>query len=152
METKIKVLLVEDNAADVRLIQESLAEGDLGVELHAVEDGLEAMNFLLKRGKYAKVFEPDMILLDLTLPIMDGRELLAKIKSNAGLRQIPVVVLTSSEAKADIENCYNLRANCYTNKPIDAERFATIVRTLEDFNCVEDFWFTIMQDPVCTTQ
>ncbi len=137
----ITILLVEDNPGDVRLTQEALKDGKLAVNLRVVQNGVEAMAFLRREGEYADVPRPDLIFLDLNLPKKDGREVLAEIKSNDGLKNIPVVVLTSSEADTDIAKCYNLHANCYITKPVDMEQFATVVQT------VENFWFTIVKLP-----
>ncbi len=137
----ITILLVEDNPGDVRLTQEALKDGKLAVNLRVVQNGVEAMAFLRREGEYADVPRPDLIFLDLNLPKKDGREVLAEIKSNDGLKNIPVVVLTSSEADTDIAKCYNLHANCYITKPVDMEQFATVVQT------IENFWFTIVKLP-----
>lgn len=137
----ITILLVEDNPGDVRLTKEALKDGKLAVNLHVVQNGVEAMVFLRREGEYADAPRPDLIFLDLNLPKKDGREVLAEIKSNDGLKNIPVVVLTSSEADTDIAKCYNLHANCYITKPVDMEQFATVVQT------VENFWFTIVKLP-----
>lgn len=137
----ITILLVEDNPGDVRLTREALKDGKLAVNLHVAQNGVEAMAFLRREGEYADAPRPDLIFLDLNLPKKDGREVLAEIKSNDGLKNIPVVVLTSSEADTDIAKCYNLHANCYITKPVDMEQFATVVQT------VENFWFTIVKLP-----
>ncbi|HEW78774.1 MAG TPA: response regulator [Phycisphaerales bacterium] len=137
----ITILLVEDNPGDVRLTREALKDGKLAVNLRVVQNGVEAMAFLRREGEYADAPRPDLMFLDLNLPKKDGREVLAEIKSNDGLKNIPVVVLTSSEADTDIAKCYNLHANCYITKPVDMEQFATVVQT------VENFWFTIVKLP-----
>jgi chemotaxis family two-component system response regulator Rcp1 len=137
----IDILLVEDNPGDVRLTREALKEGKVINSLHVVEDGIEALAFLRHEGQYAKSVHPDIILLDLNLPRMDGRELLAKIKTDPSLRRIPVAILTTSKADEDIIKSYDLHANCYIVKPVDMERFIAVVKS------IEDFWFTIVKLP-----
>lgn len=137
----IEILLVEDNPGDARLAQEALRESKLRNNLYIAEDGIEAMNFLKKEGKYHGVPKPDLILLDLNLPRMDGREVLKSIKSDEDLKRIPVVILTMSSAEEDILKSYNLFANCYITKPIDLEQFIKVVRS------IEDFWLTIVKLP-----
>jgi len=137
----VEILLVEDNPGDVRLAMEALREGKVRNNLHVVTDGLEAMAFLLREGKYALSPRPDLILLDLNLPKKDGREVLAEIKANERLRRIPVVVLTTSKAEQDILKTYDLHANCYITKPVDLEQFIAVVKS------VEDFWLTIVKLP-----
>ena len=137
----IDILLVEDNPGDVRLTREALKEGKVLNTLHVVGDGIEALEFLRHKGLYAKVPHPDIILLDLNLPRMDGRELLAVIKSDLDLRRIPVVILTTSKAEEDIIKSYDLHANCYITKPVDLDQFITVVKS------VEEFWFTIVKLP-----
>jgi len=137
----IEILLVEDNPGDVDLAREGLEESKLRNTLHVVEDGEEAMAFLLREGEYADAPCPDVILLDLNLPRMDGREVLAEIKLNQDLRHIPVIVLTSSQIEEDIMKSYQLHANCYISKPIMFAEFVKVVRA------VEDFWFTIVTLP-----
>jgi len=139
--TVIDILLVEDNPGDVRLTREALKEGKVTNTLHVVQDGVEALEFLRHEGAYAKAAHPDIILLDLNLPRMDGRELLAKIKADPSLRRIPVVILTTSKAEEDIIKSYDLHANCYITKPVDMERFITVVKS------IEDFWFTVVKLP-----
>jgi chemotaxis family two-component system response regulator Rcp1 len=142
LKTKpIDILLVEDNPGDVRLTREALKEGKVLNTIHVVGDGIEALEFLRHEGKYAKAIHPDIILLDLNLPRMDGRELLAKIKSDPKLRRIPVVILTTSKAEEDIIKSYDLHANCYITKPVDLDQFITVVKS------VEEFWFTIVKLP-----
>lgn len=140
-KSSIEILLVEDNPADVRLTQEALKEAKVRNRLHVVEDGVGAMEFLLREGKYADVPRPDLILLDLNLPKKDGREVLEEIKQDPSLKRIPVVVLTTSQAEEDILKTYNLHANCYVSKPVDLDQFITIVRS------IEDFWLTIVKLP-----
>lgn len=129
----IEILLVEDNPGDVRLAVEALRDGKVANRLHIVEDGVEAMSFLRREGRYADVPRPDLILLDLNLPRKDGREVLAEIKQDADLKRIPVVILTSSAAEQDVVQAYNLYANCYIVKPIDLDQFLKVVRSIEDF-------------------
>jgi chemotaxis family two-component system response regulator Rcp1 len=137
----IEILLVEDNPGDVRLTIESLKESKVRNNLHVAPDGVQAMEFLRREGQHAGAVRPDLILLDLNLPRMDGREVLAEIKSDAGLKIIPVVVLTTSRAEQDVLRSYELQANCYITKPVDLEQFITVVKS------IEDFWFTIVTLP-----
>jgi two-component system, chemotaxis family, response regulator Rcp1 len=137
----IDILLVEDNPGDVRLTREALKEGKVLNTLHVVGDGIEALEFLRNEGKFAKGIHPDIILLDLNLPRMDGRELLARIKADPELLRIPVVILTTSKAEEDIIKSYDLHANCYITKPVDLDQFITVVKS------VEEFWFTIVKLP-----
>ena len=141
MNRPIDILLVEDNPGDVRLTQEALKEAKLGNELHVVEDGVEAMAFLRRQGAYRNAVRPDLILLDLNLPLKNGREVLAEIKDDPKLRRIPVVVLTTSQSEADIVKAYDLHANCYITKPVDLNQFLIVVRA------IEDFWMTIVKLP-----
>src|SRR5438552_15830611 len=113
----VEILLVEDNPADVRLTQEAMRDSKIANRLNVVSDGVEALAYLLKEGKYSNVIKPDLILLDLNLPKKDGRELLADIKNDDSLKSIPVVILTTSDAEQDIVKSYNLHANCYITKP-----------------------------------
>jgi chemotaxis family two-component system response regulator Rcp1 len=137
----IEILLVEDNPGDVQLTKEALEEGNLFVNLSVANDGVEAMAFLRRQGEHADAPTPDIILLDLNLPKKGGREVLQEIKADADLKCIPVVVLTTSEAEADIVSTYGLHANCYITKPVDIDQFIKIVQLLEQF------WFTIVQLP-----
>ena len=137
----IEVLLVEDNPGDVRLTREALRDGKVFNNLSTVPDGVEALRFLRREGPYADAPRPDVILLDLNLPKKDGREVLEEIKADPGLRTIPVVVLTSSEAERDIARAYALNANCYVTKPVDLDQFITVVKS------IEDFWFSIVKLP-----
>lgn len=141
MTDRIKILLVEDNPADVELTRENLNECKLLHELTVVTDGVEGLAYLRREGSYAEAARPDLILLDLNLPRMDGRELLAQIKSEPLLRRIPVVVLTSSTAERDIIASYDLHANAYVVKPVDLSGFADIVRA------IEGFWFSVVRLP-----
>jgi CheY-like chemotaxis protein len=137
----IEILLVEDNPADVRLTFEALREGKVRNTLTVARDGVEAIEMLKRRGPFADAARPDLILLDLNLPRKDGREVLAEIKSDEELRQIPVVVLTTSSADADIVRSYDLHANCYITKPVDLEQFVHVVKS------IDDFWLTIVRLP-----
>jgi len=137
----VEVLLVEDNPGDVRLTREALKEGKVRNNLHVAQDGVEALRFLRREGEHANAVRPDLILLDLNLPKMDGREVLQAIKADASLKFIPVVILTSSQAEQDILRAYDLNANCYVSKPVDLDQFITVVRS------IEDFWFTIVKLP-----
>jgi two-component system, chemotaxis family, response regulator Rcp1 len=137
----IEILLVEDNPGDSRLAKEALKESKLKNNLYVAEDGVEAMNFLYKTGKYSKMPRPDLVILDLNLPKKDGREVLAEIKNDDNLKRIPVVILTISKAEEDILKTYNLHANCYVTKPLDLDQFMKVVRS------IEDFWLTIVKLP-----
>ncbi len=134
-------MLVEDNPGDVRLTREALKDAKVLNEVFVAQDGVEAMQFLRKEGKFAVVPTPDMILLDLNLPRKDGREVLAEIKQDEKLKHIPVVILTTSKADEDIIRTYNLHANAYITKPVDLNRFIEIIHTLEEF------WFSIVKLP-----
>src|SRR5277367_5547919 len=129
----IQVLLVEDSPGDVRLTQEAFRDVNASVRLHVVSDGVEAMAFLRHEGVYVNAPRPDLILLDLNLPRMDGREVLAHIKADDTLKTIPTVILTTSEAEADIIKSYQLRANCYLTKPVQLDEFESLVKSINDF-------------------
>jgi CheY-like chemotaxis protein len=131
--TPVCVLLVEDDPGDVLMTQEAFEDFTVDNTLHVVCDGVEAMAFLRREGCYADAPRPDLVLLDLNLPRMDGREVLAAIKNDAALRQIPVVVLTTSEAEEDVRGSYHLHANAYVTKPVDFDRFVDVVRAIDDF-------------------
>lgn len=137
----VNILLVEDNAGDAILTEEALVDSKIKVALHHVRDGLEALAFLRREGKYADTLSPDLILLDLNMPRMDGRELLKLIKEDPNTRRIPVVVLTTSEAEKDILRSYDLQASCYVTKPVDFQQFQAIV------NQLKEFWFTVVRLP-----
>lgn len=137
----VDILLVEDNPGDVRLAQEALKESKVRNKLYVVEDGVEAMDFLHRRGKYAEATRPDLVLLDLNLPRKSGREVLAEIKTDKNLMRIPVVVLTVSKAEEDIIKCYEHHANCYITKPLDFAQFVEVTKS------IEDFWLTIVRLP-----
>ena len=137
----IEVLLVEDSLGDVRLTQEAFRDANKSVRLHVVSDGVEAMAFLRREGDQLHAPRPELILLDLNLPKMDGREVLAQIKSDDSLKTIPTVILTTSEAEADIVKSYQLQANCYLAKPVQFDEFAALVRS------INDFWLTKVKLP-----
>jgi two-component system, chemotaxis family, response regulator Rcp1 len=137
----VEILLVEDNPGDVRLTREALREAKVRNNLHVVDDGVKALQFLRRQGEYAGATRPDLILLDLNLPRMGGREVLTEIKADPDLLQIPVVVLTSSQAEQDIVRAYELHANCYISKPVSLDQFVSVVKS------IEDFWFTIVRLP-----
>jgi CheY-like chemotaxis protein len=137
----IEILLVEDNVGDVRLTQEALKDAKVANTMHVVEDGVAALDFLYQRGAYAEVPRPDLILLDLNLPKKNGREVLEQIKQDEHLKSIPVVILTTSQAEADIADAYSLHANCYITKPVEFGQFIRVVRA------IEEFWFTIVTLP-----
>ena len=129
----IEVLLVEDDPGDVLMTREAFADYKVANNLTVVNNGVEAMTYLRKEGEYADAATPDLILLDLNLPRMDGREVLAEVKADESLRSIPVVVLTTSEAEEDVLRSYHLHANAYVTKPVDFERFIDVVRRIDDF-------------------
>jgi len=133
MEHEADILLVEDNPADVDLTQESLEASRILSNLHVTSDGVEAMDFLYQRNEYSDAPEPDLVLLDLNLPRKDGRDVLRECKQDDRLRRIPIVVLTSSEAEADIARAYDLHANSYVVKPVDLDGFLEILQGLEAF-------------------
>ena len=137
----IEILLVEDNPADARLTEEALKEGKVLNNLSVVKDGVEAMDFLNKKGNYPDAPRPDLILLDLNLPKKNGREVLAEVKEDPSFKRIPVVILTVSKDEQDILASYDLYANCYITKPVDLDQFIDVVRS------VEDFWLTIVKLP-----
>jgi CheY-like chemotaxis protein len=137
----IEILLVEDNPGDVRLTREVFKDGRIRNTLNVVGDGVEALAYLRCEGAYAGCKPQDLILLDLNLPKKDGREVLAEIKADPALRRIPIVVLTTSAAEADILTAYDLHANCYITKPVDLDQFVKVVRS------IEDFWLAIVKLP-----
>jgi two-component system, chemotaxis family, response regulator Rcp1 len=136
-----EILLVEDNPGDVRLTRETLKDFKAINNLSVVGDGVEAMAFLRREGKYSNASRPDLILLDLNLPKMDGREVLAHIKDNASLKLIPTVILTTSESQLDIVKSYQLQANCYLTKPVQLDEFESLVKS------INDFWLTKVKLP-----
>ena len=137
----ITILMAEDNATDVMITKEALVHAKLLNTLHVVNDGIEAMDFLHRRGKYPKAPRPDLILLDLNMPRKNGQEVLAEIKADDKLKFIPVVILTTSKAEEDVLKAYGLHANCYVVKPVDFEVFAEVIRS------IEQFWFSVVRLP-----
>ena len=139
--THMEVLLVEDSPGDVRLTQEAFRDANGSIRLHVASDGVEAMAFLRHEGARAAAPRPDLILLDLNLPKMDGREVLARIKAHGSLKTIPTVILTTSESEADIVKSYQLQANCYLSKPVQLDAFESLVGS------INDFWLTKVKLP-----
>ena len=137
----IDILIVEDNPGDARLIKEVINGNKIQCQLHLVKDGVEAMNFLNRKEEFTDSPRPDLIFLDLNLPKKDGREVLAEIKTDDNLKQIPVVVMTTSQAEEDILKAYSLHANCYVTKPLDLDQFVNVVKS------IEDFWFSLVKLP-----
>ena len=137
----IDVLLVEDNPADVILMQEALSDAACCNRLHVVNDGEEAMAFLRRQGVYAAASRPDIILLDLNLPKKDGREVLKEIKEDGSLMHIPVIIISTSQSQEEIMNSYRLHANCFISKPVDLNRFFEMVRA------IDSFWFSVASLP-----
>ena len=129
----IEILLVEDSPGDVRLTQEAFRDANSLIQLHIASDGVEAMAFLRREGLHMRAPRPDLVLLDLNLPKMDGREVLAQIKEDSGLKTIPTLILTTSDAEADILKSYQLQANCYLNKPVRFDAFESLVKSINDF-------------------
>jgi len=129
----LEVLLVEDSPGDVRLTQEAFAAANLSVHLNVATDGVEAMAFLRREGAYAAAPRPDLTLLDLNMPRMDGREVLAQIKNDEKLKTIPIAILTTSESESDIAKSYQLHANCYLCKPVQLSAFESLVKSINDF-------------------
>lgn len=138
---RAEILLVEDSQADIRLTQEALKENKVKINLHIVNDGVEAMEFLRKQNKYANAPTPDLILLDLNMPRKDGREVLKEVKEDPALSAIPIVVLTISKAEEDILLSYKYHVNCYIRKPLDLTKFIEVVKA------ITSFWFTIVTLP-----
>jgi len=138
----VEILLVEDSPTDILMTREALARAKLMNNLHIVGDGVEALEFLRRRGRYAAVPRPDLVLLDLNLPRKDGREVLAEIKNDDDLKRIPVVILTTSRAEDDVLKAYGLHANCYVTKPVDFTSFGRIVHN------IEEFWFSVVTLPL----
>jgi two-component system, chemotaxis family, response regulator Rcp1 len=141
----VEILLVEDSPTDVLLAKEALEDSRIANNLHTVPDGVAAMAFLRREGKYKNAPRPGLILLDLNLPKMDGREVLAEIKNDENLKRIPVVVLTTSKNEGDVMKAYGLHANCYVVKPVNFEQFAKVVRS------IESFWFSVVTLPTKLT-
>lgn len=141
MSKPIEILLIEDSRGDIGLIEEVFEEAKIRNNLYVAEDGEEAIQFLNKKGHYADVPRPDIILLDLNLPKKDGREVLDEVKRDETLRNIPIVVLTTSKAEEDILKSYNLHANAYITKPVDFEQFIKVIKS------IEDFWLEVVKLP-----
>jgi chemotaxis family two-component system response regulator Rcp1 len=137
----IEVLLVEDSPGDVRLTREALKDAKMHVRLNVVSDGAEAMAFLRREKNYAEAPRPDLILLDLNLPKVDGRDVLKAIKESDALKSIPVVVLTTSASRADVERSYMLHANCFITKPVDLQGFIKVVQS------IDNFWLSVVKLP-----
>ena len=137
----IEILLVEDNPGDVRLTREALKDAKIVNNVTVARDGVEALAIVRKEGEHASALTPDLILLDLNLPKVHGLEVLARLKNTDGLKRIPIVILTSSKAKADIVKAYDLHANCFITKPLDLQQFIDVARS------IENFWFTVVQLP-----
>ncbi|MEA2640737.1 MAG: hypothetical protein QOF51_2131 [Chloroflexota bacterium] len=140
----IHILLVEDSPGDVELTLEAFKEAKVRNTVGVARDGVQALEYLRKEGRFADEPTPDLILLDLNLPKKDGREVLAEVKADEALKRIPVVILTTSSAEADILRSYELRANCYITKPVDLDQFLAVVAS------IEDFWLTIVKLPTRT--
>jgi CheY-like chemotaxis protein len=140
-ENAMNVLLVEDNPGDVRLTCEALKDAKVHLNLHVANDGVEAMEFLRREGRFNESPRPDLVLLDLNLPRKDGRAVLEEIKTDDALKSIPVVVLTTSSSDVDIQRSYMLHANCYISKPVDMEGFLTVVQR------IDDFWLSVVRLP-----
>ena len=139
--SQVDILLVEDSPGDVRLTMEALADAKISNNITVASDGIEALAVLRKEGQFADAVRPDLILLDLNMARMDGRELLGIIKEDSDLKNIPVVVLTTSQSEADILESYDLRANCYITKPVDLDQFLVVV------NSIQEFWLSIVKLP-----
>ncbi len=137
----IEILLVEDSPSDAALTVEALKAGKVANKLNLVEDGVEAMDYLNRRGKYAKATRPDLIMLDLNLPRKDGREVLSELKNDPDLKIIPIIVLTTSHSDKDILQSYQFNANCYITKPVDFTHFIEVVKS------IEQFWLTVVTLP-----
>ena len=137
----VEILLIEDNLGDIDLTREALKNGKLCNNLHVVRDGEAAMDFLRRKGEYAGVPRPGLVILDLSLPKKDGREVLTEMKSDKDLKSIPVAILTSSKSDEDILNSYKLHANCFITKPIELNQFIKVVQA------IEEFWLTIVKLP-----
>ena len=135
MQPVPEILMVDDNPADIALVCEAMAEGKRRCKVHSVEDGMEAMSFLRREGRYAESVRPDLVVLDLNLPKKDGRKVLAEVKDNPELRGIPVVIFSTSQAGGDVVSCYELGANCYVSKPMNLAGFFGAIHS------IEEFWF-----------
>lgn len=137
----IEILLVEDNPGDVHLTLEALKDARIANTVHAVPDGDAALRFLRSEREFSGVKRPDLVLLDLSLPRMDGHEVLARMRDDSSLQEIPVVVLTSSDRESDVAASYELKANCHVTKPVDADDFVSVIRS------ITAFWFRIVEIP-----
>ncbi len=142
---RIVILIAEDNPTNVLITREGLSNATILNTLHVVEDGVEAMDFLNRRGRHAGAPRPDLILLDLNMPRMNGQEVLAAIKADDKLKNIPVVILTTSQSEEDVAKAYALHANCYISKPVDFDAFTKAIQT------THDFWFSVVTLPTCAT-
>jgi CheY-like chemotaxis protein len=140
-QNRTDILLVEDNSEDIELALLAFKHGNLSHRIHIARDGEEAMRFLRRTGEFAAAVRPDVVLLDLNLPRMDGREVLAQIKQDPDLRRIPVVVLTTSKSDEDMLRSYDLHVNCYVTKPVDMDQFTSVVRA------IDHFWFSVVTLP-----
>ena len=140
-DVRLEILLVEDSPSDARLTQETFRDINRSIHFHVAYDGVEAMAFLRREGVHVQAPRPDLILLDLNLPKMDGREVLALVKADQSLKTIPTVILTTSEAEADIVKSYQLQANCYLSKPLQLDAFESLVKS------IDDFWLTKVRFP-----
>lgn len=138
---QVVILMAEDNPTDVMITQEGLASAKMSNPLFVVEDGVEALDFLRRRGKFADVPRPDLILLDLNMPKKGGMEVLNEIKQDENLKRIPVVILTTSKAEEDIVKAYGLHANCYISKPVDFDAFTKVIKS------IQSFWFNVVTLP-----
>lgn len=141
LRSPIDILLVEDNPADVRLTQEAFKLNQLDDNLYVAEDGVEAMRFLNKENDYSESPTPDIILLDLNLPLKSGKEVLVEVKSNKKLKQIPVIILTTSNSEKEVQEAYSNHANCYITKPVDLNTFVHVMKE------IDGFWFSLVQLP-----
>lgn len=141
-ERPVVVLMVEDNPTDVLIAREGFSRAKMLNTLHVADDGIEAIEFLNRRGKYADAPRPDLIVLDLNMPRKNGQEVLAEIKTDDNLKNIPVVILTTSKSEDDISKAYGLHANCYISKPVDFDEFTTVVQA------IHDFWLSVVTLPL----
>lgn len=141
MTAPIEILLVEDNPGDIRLTTEALRRGRVANTLHVVDDGDKALAFLRREGEYADAPRPGLVLLDLNLPGLDGRDVLAEVKSDPSLRRVPIIVLTTSSADRDIANSYDLGANCFISKPVELSEFLDVIKSFEGF------WLSVVHLP-----
>jgi CheY-like chemotaxis protein len=137
----VEILLVEDSPSDAALTREALEKGKIANNLNCVGDGVEALEYLRRQGKFSKAARPDLIMLDLNMPRKDGREVLKELKNDPSLKTIPVIVLTTSHAEQDILQSYQLNANCYITKPVDFKQFVEVVKS------IEHFWLSVVTLP-----